>query len=62
MRIAVTGVDICMPQYSPYELPLKEITIRGIIEDSDSIQEGMFLEHITSNGIELLEDDSREDD
>ncbi len=62
MRVVVTGVEICMPQYSPYELPLREVTIRGFLEDSDPVQEGMFLEHITSNGIELLEDHSGEDD
>lgn len=58
MRVVVTSVDICMPPCGPYELPLKEVTIRGFLEDSDPVQEGMFFEHITSNGIELLKDHS----
>ena len=62
MRVVVTGVDICMPQYSAYERPLREVTIRGFIEDSDPMLECKFLEHIADNGIELLEDHSGEDD
>lgn len=62
MRVVVTGVELCMPQYSPYERPLREVTIRGFLEDSDPVQEGMFFEHIANNGIELLEDHSGEDD
>ena len=62
MRVVVTGVEICVKPYNPFTHADREITITGIIEDSDPMQEGEFLEHITSNGIELLEDDSREDD